>query len=334
MSESSAALEQAVDRLFTELAGRKARDPADIRPQWQAIAEFGLPDLLLPEASGGFGGSWLDAAFVFAALGRHGLALPVGEAVLAHRWLHEAGAEIPEGIGTFAFAADLDRVPWGMSADWVLVLDGPEWRLMAAAGCEPGTNLAGDPRDRIHMTVTSTATGRLGRSSAALFAEAALLRTCQISGAIGTMLAMSVDYANQRVQFGRPIGRLQAIQQQLALLAAESAAAACAAVSAAQATAGGDGGFEIAAAKWRANRAAGLAADIAHQVHGAIGITREFPLHAFTLRAQAWAAEYGNERHWARWLGDFVTAEPRRPLWHRLTERSDQLLDGTAEMEQ
>ena len=61
--------------------------------------------------------------------------------------------------------------------------------------------------------------------------------------------------------------------------------------------------FEIACAKLRANQAAGEAASIAHQVHGAIGFTREYDLQRFTRRLWSWRSEYGNERHWADAIG-------------------------------
>jgi acyl-CoA dehydrogenase len=126
------------------------------------------------------------------------------------------------------------------------------------------------------------------------------------------------------VQFGRPIGKFQAVQQQLALAAAEVAAAGAAA-SAAASTAERDGftaastAFAVAAAKARAGEAAGEVARIAHQVHGAIGFTREHDLRLLTARLWAWRDEDGNEAHWQAELGATVLAAGADALWPMVT---------------
>ena len=58
-----------------------------------------------------------------------------------------------------------------------------------------------------------------------LYRLGAVCRAAQMAGALETALALATQYANDRVQFGRPIGKFQAIQQQMALLAEEAAAA-------------------------------------------------------------------------------------------------------------
>jgi acyl-CoA dehydrogenase len=134
-------------------------------------------------------------------------------------------------------------------------------------------------------------------------------------------LALSVRYANDRVQFGRPIGKFQAIQQQLARLAEEAAAASVAVDSAAAAVAVGrpSAGFAVAAAKIRAGEAAGRVAEIAHQVHGAIGFTHEHSLHYLTRRLWSWRDEFGTESEWSLELGrDLLTGGADR-LWPTIT---------------
>ena len=120
-------------------------------------------------------------------------------------------------------------------------------------------------------------------------------------------------YAGERVQFGRPIGRFQAVQQQLALAAAEVAAASAAAEAAARA-ADADGvlaaELPIAMAKARTSEAAGAVARIAHQVHGAIGFTRE---HDLRLRHDA---AVGVARR-GRLRGAVAGASSGRPRWRR-----------------
>src|SRR5207248_10566106 len=122
------------------------------------------------------------------------------------------------------------------------------------------------------------------------------------------------------VAFGRPIGKFQAVQHHLARLAGETAAALAAAGSAADTIAGtgsfDDGIFlEAASAKIRCAEAAAEGAAIAHQVHGAIGFTKEHILHRYTLRMLAWRDDFGNESYWAVELGNKIAAGGADEFW-------------------
>ncbi len=162
-----------------------------------------------------------------------------------------------------------------------------------------------------------------GEGAEAHFALMAFARTAQIAGALDAALALSVGYVNERRQFGRPLGKFQAVQQSLAGFACEAAAANCAAVGAAQALERGDAGFEIAAAKLRANRAVEVGTTVAHQVHGAIGFTQEYCLHPLTRRLWQWRSEYGNDAYWSKRLGKLVVDAGADAFWPGLTARTD-----------
>jgi len=140
---------------------------------------------------------------------------------------------------------------------------------------------------------------------------------------LASALAMTVTYVNERVQFGRPLSKFQAVQHQLALLAEEGAAVNCAAKAAALRADADEALFEVAASKLRANRSVDKAASIAHQAHGAIGFTQEHRLHFFTQRLWSWRSEFGNDRYWAQFLGRRVLAAGAENFWPDLTARSD-----------
>lgn len=114
---------------------------------------------------------------------------------------------------------------------------------------------------------------------------------------------MSVNYANERVQFGKPIGRQQAIQQQLAVMAEQVLLVRFAAASGCR-----DGlapsPLAAASAKQVASAAVPLIASIAHAVHGAIGITAEYDLQLHTRRLHEWRLADGSDGYWARRLGE------------------------------
>ena len=138
-----------------------------------------------------------------------------------------------------------------------------------------------------------------GVDAEALFMRGALTRIALMAGALDRVYEIAVRHAGERRQFGRPIGSFQAVQQHLVTIAQQAALAGVAA----DATARRPGGFEIAAGKLLANRAALSAGRAAHQVLGARGTTREHPLGQLTRRLWAWRSEYGDEHHWSTRLG-------------------------------
>ena len=115
------------------------------------------------------------------------------------------------------------------------------------------------------------------------------------------VLDMTLRHAIERKQFGRSLGKFQAIQQQLAVLAEQVISAQVAARSAFE----GESfdASRVAAAKCRANEAAGLVCNIAHAVHGAIGATAEFDLQLYTRRIKQGQLAFGSETYWGERLG-------------------------------
>ena len=305
---------------------------------WKTLEETGLARVTLPADAGGSEGSFADAAVVLAAAGAHAARVPLVETDLLGGWLlHAAGISVPDGPLT-TVAGDLSvsgetvrgglrRVPWAGSASGIVVLT-PAHVVLVGRGARTvtaGTNVAEEPRDTVTVDGTAQAVAPAPPGAAEeLRLRAALGRAQLLAGAARGALAASVRYAQERVQFGRPIGRFQAVQQQLALAAAEVAAASAAASSAARA-ATADGitvpatRFAIAAAKARTSEAAGAVARIAHQVHGAIGFTREHGLRLLTTRLWAWRDEDGAEAEWNAEIGAMALAAGPDGLWPLVT---------------
>jgi alkylation response protein AidB-like acyl-CoA dehydrogenase len=124
-----------------------------------------------------------------------------------------------------------------------------------------------------------------------------------MAGAMERLVEMTVDYAQTRRQFGREIGKFQAVQQQIALMAETSVAARMAAGAAFVGTPLELPILRAAVAKMQCGMAAQVVCSIAHAVHGAIGISHEFSLHQLTGRLHAWRMAHGAESYWARRLG-------------------------------
>ena len=184
---------------------------------------------------------------------------------------------------------------------------------------EPGENVAREPRDTVMPGGRTDQHGDARLDRLQLRAVGAALRTQQIAGALERVLEMTTQYAMDRTQFGRPLGKFQAVQQNLAVLAGHTAAAGAAADMAAEAVDDAIRLLPIAAAKARCGEAAGIRAAIAHQVHGAIGFTQEHRLHFLTKRLWSWRDEFGNEAEWNLLTGrHMVKAGPAR-YWAELT---------------
>lgn len=321
---------------------------------WKACAGAGLTSLTDPET----GGTLDDAAVLLEVAGAAAARLPLAETDLLAGWLaRAAGLAVPDGPlaavvtdatggdrpagaaggaltggGTHggAVSAELTRVPWGRSLAAVVVLDGDRVLVLdvAAARVTEGVNLAEEPRDGLTLdAVTPTATGTAPAGAATeLTLRAALARSLLLAGAARGALAASVAYAGERTQFGRPIGRFQAVQQMLAEAASEVAAASAASAAATSTAqragfAAAETAFAVAAAKARCSEAATAVARISHQVHGAIGFTREHALRLVTTRLWAWRDEDGNEAYWNDRVGAAALAAGADGLWPLVTGR-------------
>ncbi len=292
---------------------------------WAALEELGLPLLLVPEAAGGAGGDLADAVEVLRLCGAAFAPLPLGETLLAGALLAVAGVTPPAGSLALSFES-LPRGPWLGRTDHIVALREDGFRLLPGDAAEAAAaTLADEPRGVLSAGAAALAEGALpaGRSAEEVFALAALLRAAQLSGAMERVVAMAAAHVAEREQFGRPLNRFQAVQHALVRAAGECAAAGIA-VEAAAAAGSGDSVplFEIALAKARASEAAGIVAAVVHQLHGAIGFTRDLPLNLGTRRLWAWREDYGNETFWQQWLGRRIAARGGDALWPALTRNT------------
>ena len=234
-------LADSVNGLLAERVTRdliqNAEDGAWPEALWNELEANGLPRVLAPEA-GRRGRHMGDAAIVLKAAGRHVAPLPLAEALLAHWLLAEAGIAAPDGVltvmeGDFALAGGklsgtAPRVPWGRNAAHGVALVGAEVVLVPLAGAAiaQDINVAREPRDAVTLKDAAVQSASVTLPKNALRLYGALIRACQMAGALDYLAEQTVAYANERTQFGKPIGKFQAIQQQLAVLATQAAAAA------------------------------------------------------------------------------------------------------------
>ncbi len=353
MRDETRMLLESMGRLFEDHCTKSVADAAEAGafPQalWQAVSESGVP-------LGGVVDSGVDWSDLYASLrvaGRFAAPIPLAETMLAAWIASSAGLDVtdrPMTVGPvraddrltlerdgngWRLSGSASRMPWATDAARIVLLaDGPDGVMAVAldgtqgAEVAGGRNMAGEPRDTLSfasLRVSGDAVARpaAGVDRAALYRRGALARAVLMAGAMERALDTAVTYAGERKQFGRPIGKFQAVQQNLAVMAGQVAAAGAAADAGVEALSNDDPErqeFLIAVAKTRMGDAATLAAEIAHQVHGAIGFTKEYSLQLSTRRLWSWRDEFGGEAEWAAKVGAYVCARGGDALWPTLTD--------------
>ena len=276
----------------------ESRDAA----RWQAIVDTGLTALLLPERAGGLGLAELDFALIAEAAGYVALPDPLVEsagiaapmlAALApdHPALADPAATIAieEREGAPVAATDSAAAIILRRGDEAFVAAPADVRLARRESIDPFRRLFAVEWDASSATALGTADWELARDRGALFAAAQGLGLAQRA------VDLAVAYAQDRQQFGKPIGSYQAVKHQLstAQVGIEFARPVVLAAAADIAKADVHARARISHAKIVALETADLAARTAIQVHGAMGYSWEVDVHLFLKRALALTGSWG-----------------------------------------
>jgi alkylation response protein AidB-like acyl-CoA dehydrogenase len=317
-----------------------------------SIRAAGFLGVSVPEHLGGSGGGLNDALEVLRGAAYAGLSLPVIEGPVLAGWLlRRAGLtfawsdhlavmaagqiRLEETGHGHALTGTLDSIAWpGNATTLVVPVRWDEQLLVATVALDAlelppdAANTAGEPVTRgvrlDGVPVAELAPANLAYQAAAdtLSLRSALARSVEMAAALQRTAELTIDYAGRRVQFGQAIARFQAVQTHLARLASEAQRVAVV-VDAAQAALGEQDDPQLdpvltGAARTLAGEAAIVCARAAHQVHGAIGVTMEYPLQRFTRRLWEWEAGDGTAMRWARRLGADALSGPMR-TWQLIT---------------
>jgi alkylation response protein AidB-like acyl-CoA dehydrogenase len=212
------------------------------------------------------------------------------------------------------------------SADFFLVSTADGRRHVVESGAEGVTitpEESIDPTRRISTIVfdrVKVAAGASLPGSAEDYYQV-FLRICVAYAAESTGIAkraleMSVAYAKDRQQFGRPIGAYQAVSHRCAQMLLETENSRSAVYGAAWAADAEPESLPLAAsmAKAYASDAGWRVPDAAIQVHGGIGFTWEHDLHFFLKRGRANAAMAGDAKWHREQIADVVLDEMALPV--------------------
>ncbi|MDB5578568.1 MAG: acyl-CoA dehydrogenase domain protein [Bradyrhizobium sp.] len=308
-------LDPFVDILRDHVSGAEIRESERaLQPPelWQAIADSGFADALVPEERGGAGLSPVDVQPLIVACGEYLLPPAFGHSMVARMLIASAGYDLP-GDPIILWPQTPDGrlrslvAPAACEAALALVQCGDAFalrHLLASPQIEDGFGLVATTIEDGPPLLEFTACG------IDLIDMAAALTACAMVGAMSRMLGMTLEHANDRQQFGRPLGKFQTIQHQLAVAAEQVALAG---VAARGPFADGVAGFDpvrVAIAKTVANQAADVLCAVAHSVHGAIGVSEEHDLQLYSRRLRRWQQSFGSDAFWARRIGAARLADP------------------------
>lgn len=345
---------ESAEKAFSACCSKEVVDEAEagIWPEalWHSLEELGFFTAAVPEEQGGSGLELADILATVRTAGRFAAPIPFGETILAGWLLACAGLEMPSGPMAFApvtrgsqFTLSRDKggwlldgtlraIPWGNLVSRVTLIveidGGP-----AVVSADPGsarhiekTNLAGESRVHLIFDRVSLGEADVGAVTEDLRLQTAmvygaLLRGLQMAGALQAARDLSVRYAGERIAFGKPLNKLPAVQQNLAVLAGQAAAASVAADMMLDALSSGsvDLAATVALARVRINEAVEIGARLAHQVHGAIGFTYEHRLHHATRRLWSWRDEFGNDAYWSEAVGQQLIDGGPGQFWNTIT---------------
>ncbi len=289
---------------------------------WAGLAELGVLMAFVPEDKGGLGGGGFDVMTVFEQIGRALSPEPVLPALMAARLLLAAGMDV-EGLMSgevrYAAATGEPDAPWDVTdiaaraernADrWTLtgrksvVYGGNDAdRLLIAARTSEGLSLFEVSPENAEVIGYGMIDGGgaaeviLDATPATLLIEGAedalndaldhgrLALCAEAVGAMDHVQALTLDYLKTRQQFGRPIGKNQALQHRMVDLMTEIEQARSITILAASRMAKADRARTVAMAKHLVGRIATLVAEEAIQMHGGIAMTWEYPVSHYAKR--------------------------------------------------
>ena len=283
---------------------------------WQDLAEMGAFSLRIPEESGGLGLGLMDAAVLMEEAGRTLASGPLAETLVAARVLASLGGETQgalldsvvagEKVITIAFhdvaEQPLQWVAGGAIADAVIARDGGQVvLLLLPAGAGRGeANLASTPVGELlldggeRIVLADNAEGRKVFLQA--LEEWKILIAIALAGLSREAVRVAAAYACERVAFGQPIGAYQGISHPLADLITDIDGGKYLAWKTIHDVAKElpEAGAGISLGAWWNIHTASRAVAQALHTFGGYGLSTEYDIHLYNLRAKAWPLVFGD----------------------------------------
>ncbi len=301
---------------------------------WIGLAELGAFSLRVPESAGGLGLGLLDAVILMEEVGRTLASGPIAETLIAARLLARLGGreallrqvtsgEVVVGVAFHDLAAEPKQwVAGGAVAEAVIGREGDKIVLLAVP--------EGERRGEPNLASTPIAQLRLGKPARtvlaedpqgrAIFCEAIeewkLLTAAALAGLAREALRLAAAYARERIAFGQPIGTFQGISHPMADLICDVDGGKYLTWKAIRDIADGaaEAGAEISLAAWWNADAASRTVSHALHTFGGYGLTTEYDIHLYNLRAKAWPLALGDPERLLEQAGRRLYAGERTHL--------------------
>jgi alkylation response protein AidB-like acyl-CoA dehydrogenase len=276
------------------------------RAAWTDLADSGLFGVHLSEEAGGIDMGRAGLAIVFRELGRALVPGPLVSTAVCAGVLADAKPDDVVAVVELRSGA-----PYAIEAlarpDWVVLL-GDDVRVVRG-DVLGATRNEGEPLDPLTpMTLVRDlpAGDPVGGPDLAirLRRDGALLTAALASGVAATCTDIAAAYAQQREQFGRPIGSFQAVKHLLADMRVRADLAEVAVDAAAVGIDQGDAKAAVSAAKVVAGEAAVENGRSCVQIHGGMGFAWEVDAHLYQKRAWVLQHQFGSVSDHARMLAD------------------------------
>lgn len=283
---------------------------------WQGLGELGAFAIRVPESANGLGLGLLDAALLMEEAGRTLASGPLAETMVAARLLAQLGGDSVEpllarvlsgdAVATLAFH-DVTEAPeqWiagGAVADVVVARSGQDVVLISLSESARNSEatLASTPLAEIDLSAHPHSLLLSGIEGLRTFAQAIeewkLLISAALAGLARKSIELAAAYASERKQFGQFIGTFQAISHPLADRLGDVDGGKLLVWKAIRDIADGspEAGATISlAAWWNCDAAAKSVAQALH-TFGGYGLTTEYDIHLYNLRAKEWPLVFGD----------------------------------------
>lgn len=295
-----------LDDVSDNAAIRAVQAGGDTSAIWDAVRESGFVDALLPEEAGGAGFDTATVVPLVLAAGERLLPVAFAQTMVARLLAHRAGADLgtdgPVTLwplnGQGALRSQVAPAIW--EAGHALVQDGNRFAVKPL--------VAANERDGFEYLPAMLDANAASVSEFTLDGEdlldwSAAITGLLMAGAANRVLTMTIDYLNERKQFGRPLSKFQAIQHMCAQMAEQATIATTAARMGFTADGGTLSSLRVAVARCVTFDAAAVVSSHAHAGFAAIGITEEYDLQLFVRALKRWQVSFGAESWWARKLG-------------------------------
>jgi alkylation response protein AidB-like acyl-CoA dehydrogenase len=298
------------------------------RPLWLGLANLGTFGIRVPEEAGGLAMSTFDAVLVMQEAGRVLASGPLAEAVVAARLLSQLGGGsatltgVLDGSKLLVLAYhDLAQIPvqWlagGAHAEAVIARRGSDVVLATLTDADRkaeeslASNGIGEVDfSKVQLTVLASGPAAVEKFAAGI-EEWKLLSAATLNGLAREAVRLAAAYASQRVAFGVPIGTFQAISHPLASYITEIEGGGLLIWKTLhqifEQTPGA--GALIALSLWWNARVASRAVIQSLRTFGGYGLTTEYDIHLYNLRARALPLIQGDPLRWLEEAGRRVYA--------------------------